>query len=175
MPLISHFFESTPPPEMENNSKARLMMTTTDSVIKNSDDNDNAFETESESGISSSGIITTAADNPSFRSLEQTFQKTIHRLRNENKNRTQSTGDLASSGGFLMPRKSSLSGRYRFYAGSLAPVTDDEKNAELEKTFLFENFIPLSTVEVNANNPKDQHQHHNQHQHQQRRTSISVG
>ena len=115
MPLISHFFESTPPPEMENNSKARLMMTTTDSVIKNSDDNDNAFETESESGISStSGIIsTTAADNPSFRSLEQTFQKTIHRLRNENKNRTQSTGDLASSGGFLMPRKSSLSGRYR--------------------------------------------------------------
>merc|ERR1719510_2114947 len=117
MPLISHFFESTPPPEMENNSKARLMMTTTDSLIKNSDDNDNAFETESESGISSTSGITSSAvatDNPSFRSLEQTFQKTIHRLRNENKNRTQSTGDLASSGGFLMPRKSSLSGRYRF-------------------------------------------------------------
>ena len=68
-----------------------------------------------------------------------------------------------------------ITSNFRFYAGSLAPVTDDEKNAELEKTFLFENFIPLSTVEVNANNPKDQHQHHNQHQHQQRRTSISVG
>ena len=68
-----------------------------------------------------------------------------------------------------MPRKSSLSGRYRFYAGSLAPVTDDEKNADVEKTFLFENFIPLSTVEVNANNPsKDYH-----HNHQQRRMSIS--
>ena len=176
MPLISHFFETaspTPPPETEHNSKAaRLMTMTTDSLIKNSDDNDNAFETESESGISSTSGITSSAvatDNPSFRSLEQTFQKTIHRLRNENKNRTQSTGDLATSGGFLMPRKSSLSGRYRFYAGSLAPVTDDEKNADVEKTFLFENFIPLSTVEVNANNPsKDYH-----HNHQQRRMSIS--
>lgn len=59
---------------------------------------------------------------------------------------------------------------FRFYAGSLAPVTDDEKNAELEKTFLFENFIPLSTVEVNANNPGKDH-----HNYQQRRMSISVG
>ena len=75
----------------------------------------------------------------------------------------------------VMPRKSSLSGRYRFYAGSLVHVTDEEKKVESEKIFLFENFIPLTTVrhssqspiEVNANTSPSSKDYH-------RRLSITT-
>ena len=148
--------------------KSSLERTASNESAGSSTLQDNAFESESETG-SLSGSITA---NPTFRGNDNSaFQK--------NRPKSDSGVDNLTRGGGLypesvMPRKSSLSGRYRFYAGSLVHVTDEEKKVESEKIFLFENFIPLTTVrhsqspiEVNANTSPSSKDYH-------RRLSITT-
>ena len=160
-PVYARFFETAAQEEMR---KARMSNHMTDSLIKASGSlertgssesgtstlQDNAFETESETGsITDTGSIMA---NPNFRTRDLTATRF-------EKSRPKSDGEVDSLTytDSIMPKKSSLSGRYRFYAGSLIQTVEDEKQEE--KTFLFENFVPLTTVrhnqtpvEVNANN-----------------------
>ena len=55
--------------------------------------------------------------------------------------------DSSSSTVKLVPKKSVLSGKYRFRGGSLAPVYEQE-NHIIERSYLFETIVPLTQIKI---------------------------
>lgn len=116
---------------------------------------DNAFETESETGsLTDAGSLVA---HPSYRqNPSAAFQKAAPKSHGKPRSRSvmSDPGDVDSlpilfTAGELMSKKSSLSGRYRFRGGNLVPITADE--IEIEKTYLFEGFVPLTQIKDFSN------------------------
>jgi hypothetical protein len=113
---------------------------------------DNAFETESETGsISNFSDTGSLVSHPTYRNNPTAF----HKLATNNsfiteKPRARSAVSQGEISGPIVNndcllRKSSLAGRYRFRRGTLVSATD---GTEGDKTYLFEGFVPLTQLKM---------------------------
>ena len=115
---------------------------------------DNAFETESETETETGSFVA----NPKVIANAAKSNSHCHPRRS-----VVSEGELesfssshhhqfdSSSVAKLVPKKSVLSGKYRFRGGTLAPVFEQESNQAIERSYLFETIVPLTHIKLSPN------------------------
>ena len=116
---------------------------------------DNAFETESETETETGSFVA----NPKVIANAAKSNNLCHPRRS-----VVSEGELeslssshhhhqfdSSSVAKLVPKKSVLSGKYRFRGGTLAPVFEQESNQAIERSYLFETIVPLTHIKLSPN------------------------
>ena len=117
---------------------------------------DNAFETESETETETGSFVA----NPKVIANAAKSNNLCHPRRSvvsEGELESLSSShhhhqfDSSSSVAKLVPKKSVLSGKYRFRGGTLAPVFEQESNQAIERSYLFETIVPLTHIKLSPN------------------------
>ena len=114
---------------------------------------DNAFETESETGSITEMAPKFTTTNPApIGPTKSGFVPNNYRTRS-----VVSEGELESMSsphqmfdpsGKIVPKKSVISGKYRFRGGTLVPVFEQDSQHIIERSYLFEAIIPLTNIKT---------------------------
>ena len=138
---------------MKAKAAAGLQRTGSNDSAGSSTIHDNAFETESETETETGSFVV----NPKVIAGNSAKSNNLYPRRSV----VSEGGELESMSSHhqfdsasvakLVPKKSVLSGKYRFRGGTLAPVFEQESNQAIERSYLFETIVPLTHIKLSPN------------------------